>query len=147
MKRLVAVGVAGLLAVSMIGSTADAAKKRRRRSHTCRRKKVPIALPAPFPADMSGCYSGLHRRGAVRVGAASSTTASSATRFNIDKRTWKKPFKLAVGEGQGDVDLDIHFYTEFGTASRLQTRPTHLLRFAYESRKAGGEKGKVPQQT
>ena len=141
MKKLIALILVGLLAASMLGGSATAKKKKKK--SVKQTEAGTIVLPAPFPADMSGCYSGLHRRVSV-VANGEQHNGLVGYSFDIDKRTWNKPFKLAVDDGQGDVDLDIHFYAEFGTAEQAADPQYAPASFAYETRKAGGEKGKVP---
>jgi hypothetical protein len=143
MKKLIALMLVGLLAASMIGGSATAKKKKKKAFKQT--QEGTIILPAPFPSDMSGCYAGLHRRAAV-VTDGNQHNGVVGYSFEIDKRTWKKPFKLAVEEGQGDVDLDIHFYTEFGTVEQATDPAYAPTSFAYETRKPGGEKGKVPEE-
>lgn len=141
MRKFLALAIIGLLAASSLGGSATAAKKKKKAFK--QREQGEIALPAIFPPDMSGCFSGLHRRIAVATGTEDHNGVVGYS-FDVDKRTWKKPFKLKLGEGQGDVDLDIHFYTEFGSLEQA-TEPNYAPPgFAYETRKPGGEKGKVP---
>jgi hypothetical protein len=142
MKKLIALILVGLLAGSMLGGSATAKKKKKK--SVKQTESGTIVLPAVFPADMSGCYSGLHRRIAVATGGEQHNGVVGYS-FDIDKRTWKKPFKLVVEEGQGDVDLDIHFYSEFGTVEQATDPAYAPPAFAYETRKPGGEKGKVPE--
>ena len=64
--------------------------------------------------------------------------------FDVDPGTWNKEFVLEVTGGEGDVDLDITFYTEFGTPEQ-QTDPSYAPpNQTYETRSPGGEKGTVP---
>jgi hypothetical protein len=127
----------------MIGTEATAAKKKKKKKTYVQTQEGSIVLPAPFPTDMSGCYAGLHRRIAVATGTEDHNGVVGYS-FDIDKRTWNKRFTLALLEGQGDADLDIHFYTEFGTAEQATDPAYAPPAFAYETRKPGGEKGKVP---
>ena len=136
MKKLVALALGGLLAGSLLGAPATAAKPKKQTVNGS------IVLPAPFPQDMSGCYAGLHRRSAVATNEQANGVVGY--HFNIDKKTWNKKFKLTVDEGQGPVDLDIVFYPEFGTLEQATDTAYAPPTITFEKRKAGGEVGKVP---
>ena len=136
MKRLVALTVVGLVAASLVGGPATAGKKVKQT------EEGTIIAPAPFPADMSGCYAGLHRR--VAIAGDENVNGVTGYHFDVNKKTWKKPFNLSVVEGQGPVDLDITFYTEFGTVEQATDTAYAPPNVVFDTRKPGGEKGKVP---
>ena len=138
MKKVLAVGVAGLMAASLLGAPATAGKKKGFKQT----ESGQILAPAIFPADMTGCYSGLHRR--VAIVGQEQVNGVTGYHFDVDKRTWNKPFNLKLVEGQGPVDLDITFYTEFGTVEQATDTAYAPTNVVFEKRKPGGEKGKVP---
>ena len=101
-----------------------------------------VAMMAPFPADLSSCYSGLHRRLAVVT--QEQVNGVVGYHFDVDPVTAKKPFKLEVTGGQGAVDLDISFYTEFGTVEQATDTGYAPANISFEEREPGGEVGIVP---
>lgn len=101
-----------------------------------------IAAPAPFPADPNSCYSGLHRRLAIFGGDAVSGPVGYS--FSVSKKTWKKPFVLKVTGGEG-VDLDMTYYTEYGTPEQAADPAYAPPSQSFEKRAPGGETGIVPK--
>jgi hypothetical protein len=65
--------------------------------------------------------------------------------FDVDPATIGKPFVLEVTGGQGDVDLDITYYTEFGTTEQALDRTHAPTNHSFEAREAGGESGVIPK--
>ena len=67
--------------------------------------------------------------------------------FDVDPKTVGKKFTLDVA-GQGSyVDVDILFYQKFGTPEDVVGDPQGAgapASMGYQTRAAGGEKGKVP---
>lgn len=106
-----------------------------------------IALPAPF-TDSSGCYAGLHRRAAIVT--QDNNNGIVGYHFDVDKKTWGKPFVLEATGGQGTVDLDIYFYlAEFGTLDQVITDPLAAgapPSVQMNTREEGGESGEVPKK-
>ena len=105
-----------------------------------------VALPAPYTDD-SGCYAGLHRRLMVVTSEAAPANGLIGYSFDIDKATWGGKFKLEATGGQGDVDLDIYFYSAFGTAEQVATDPLNAgapATIQFNTRAPGGEEGVVP---
>jgi hypothetical protein len=107
-----------------------------------------IALPAPF-IDDSGCFAGLHRRAVILSGGEADSPVNGVIgySFEVDPATANKPFVLEVSEGQGTVDLDITFYTKFGTPEDVVNDPAGAGAPAtvdFATRAPGGEAGKVP---
>ena len=59
--------------------------------------------------------------------------------FEVDPKTFGKPFKLEVADGAG---MDISFYSDLGDVSDPTTAPTNI---PYEATGPGGESGVVPE--
>lgn len=136
-KQLIGAGLASLLAFSLLGMPATAAPKKQVVEGT-------ILLPAPYTDD-SGCFAGLHRRGAIMT--MENNNGPIGWHFDVDPKTVGKKFKLEAS-GQGSyVDLDILFYQKFGTPEDVVGDPGGAgapATTGFQTRAAGGEKGKVP---
>lgn len=139
MKKLVAIAAAALMAATMVSGATAAAPKQQKVEGS-------VALPAPFTDD-SGCYAGVHRReNAVTMGASNGVLGYH---FEVDKKTWNKPFVLEVTGGQGNVDLDIYFY--LGPLTTLEDfvnqggDPVPPATISYNTRTPGGEADIVPK--
>ena len=91
---------------------------------------------------MVGCYSGKHRREAVLTDGANQGV--DGWHFDVDQKTLGKNFVLTADGGEGTPDLDITFYTEFGTPEQIADPNYAPPSQAYETREAGGETGTVP---
>ena len=144
MKKIIAVGAAGLLAISLLGGSATAGKKKSYKQT----QEGTIMLPAPFAQDMSKCYAGLHRRSDTL--SQGNENGITGYHFDVDKKTWNKPFNLAVTAAEGDADLDIYFYSHYPTVDEWQNDPQNAgapVSVDFINRKIGGEKGKVPADT
>ena len=102
-----------------------------------------VATANPFPQDPNSCYSGKHRRGAVLSDGGNQGT--DGYHFDVAEGTNGQNFVLEVTGGEGDVDLDITFYTEFGTVEQQSDTAYAPPNQSYESRGPGGEKGTVPE--
>ncbi|MGH2805869.1 MAG: hypothetical protein ACRDKT_01210 [Actinomycetota bacterium] len=105
-----------------------------------------ILLPAPFTDD-SGCFAGLHRRGAIMT--MENNNGVVGWHFDVDHKTWNKKFVLEPSGGVGTIDLDILFYQEFGTPQQVVEDPGGAgapTSVGFQTREAGGEKGKVPKK-
>jgi len=135
MKRFAVIVMTGALVLALVPD-AGAGKGKKQKVEGS------IALPAPHP---DGCYSGLHRRLMI-VTQDQGPNGVIGYDFDIDKKTWSKPFVLKVTGGQGTVDLDITFYTEFGTVEQAADTQYAPGNIAYDTREAGGEAGTVPPQ-
>ncbi len=136
MKRTIAVAVAGLLALALIGGSAAAAKPKK--------KKTPpqvvqgaVALSLIHPSG--GCFPGVQRR--IAVLGQGLVNGVAGFHFDVDKRTWGKKFELKVTGGTGPADMDILFYDTFGPVDDPLYDPTSV---PYDTRAPGGEKGQVP---
>jgi hypothetical protein len=105
-------------------------------------EKGGIAEPNPYPADPNSCYSGKYRRAAVLTNGANKGT--DGYHFDIDQGTIGKNFLLTVDGGEGDVDLDITFYTTLGTQQEAADPQNAPPNQSFETRATGGEHGVVP---
>jgi hypothetical protein len=142
MRKLIPVSLVALLVISLLGGSAVAAKKSKPQV-----VKGSIATRAPFPPGNSepldSCYSGLHRRFAILT--MEEGNGVVGYHFDLNKKTVGKKFVLKPTSGQGAVDLDITFYTAFGTPEQATDTQYAPANFSYEKRGPGGEKGIVPK--
>lgn len=141
MKKILTLALTVLMAV-VVAPGATAGKKPRQTVEGT------IAAPAPYTDD-SGCFAGLHRRGAILT--QGQNNGAVGWSFDVDPKTWKRPFKLdVVGAAAGTADIDITFYfSDFGTPDVVVSDPANAgspSTYAYQTRAAGGEAGKVPDQ-
>jgi hypothetical protein len=134
MKKVLAVGLITLVALAP--AAVAGGKKQQKVEGTI--------LAAPRHPD--GCYSGVHRR--IQSITDNSANGVVGYDFDVAKSTWKKPFVLKLADGVGTVDLDITYY--LGDRFTLDDMiagggdPAPPASIAFEDRKEGGEKGKVP---
>lgn len=137
MKKSLVIGLAALMAASVLSpATAGAPKK----------QEVDgiVVAPAPFTND-SGCFAGAHRR--VAIVTQERVNGVSGYHFDVDKATSGGKFTLEPTGGGGHVDLDIYFYTKFGTVQDVVDDPGGAgapTTTAFNTREAGGESGVVP---
>jgi hypothetical protein len=107
--------------------------------------KGEIQQPAYFVNSQNGevsCYSGKHRRGAVLTDGANQGV--DGWHFEVDPKTLNQKFTLTADGGEGAPDLDITFYTEFGTPEQMADPTYAPTSQTYETRGPGGETGTVP---
>ena len=138
MKKLISLGAAALVALTLVPGGAVAAKPKKQEVEGS------VALPAPYTDD-SGCYAGLHRR--LSIISAGQANGIIGYEFDVDPSTYNKNFVLEATGGQGDVDLDIYFYSEFGTIDDVVNDPTNAgapYTIQFNTREPGGEASKVP---
>lgn len=138
MKRTVLASIAALLAIGALPASAAGGKKQ-----TVTGSIVAMARHT----EPTSCYPGLHRR--INVIGQESVQGVVGYHFDIDKKTWNKPFVLEPtgGQGvQGEVDLNITFYTEFGTVEQATDTAYAPPTYAFEHVAPGGESGKVPKE-
>ena len=132
MKKLIAATLTAMIAIAP--ATALAGKK----APVKQEMEGEVLLPAPYPADET-CFTGATRRSAL----ASQGQVNGVVGyfFDIDPRTAGKKFQLHLVTGTDDVDLDIDFYSDFGSIDD----PTGTQAVVpYETREPGGEEGIVP---
>ena len=138
MKKLIAIGIAVLLAVPLGGTAALAGKKKQQKVEGS------VAGAARHP---DGCYSGVHRR--LQAITMQNANGLVGYDWDVDKATWNKPFVLELTGGVGTVDLDITYY--LGERTKLEDfveeggDPAVPATVAYETHEEGGEKGTVPK--
>jgi hypothetical protein len=145
MRKLGPVALVALLVISLLSGSAVAAKKKSKPQvvNGSIRSQLKFADTSTVPPTVDSCYSGAHRRVAI----ASQEQANGITgyHFDLDKKTVGKKFTLKPTGGQGEVDLDITFYTEFGTPEQATDTAYAPPNFSYEKRGPGGETGIVPK--
>lgn len=135
MRRIsTALAAASVLAALAISPTSAAPKQQT--------VEGSIAMRAPF-TDLASCYSGLHRR--VAVVTQENVNGVVGFHFDVDQSTAGKPFVLEVTGGQQNPDLDITFYTEFGTLEQATDTAYAPTNVAFGDRAPGGEAGIVPK--
>lgn len=143
MKKLMTLALAGMLVVAIVPGAAEAGKKKKAKP-VVQEVEGSVPLPAPFTDD-SGCYAGLHRRGSIVSGG--QVNGVIGYEFDVDKATWGKPFAMEITGGQGTVDLDIYFYSEFGTVDDVVGDPLGAgapYTVSFNTRDSEGEFGEVP---
>ena len=138
MKKVISIVAVGLMLAAVVPGVASAGKKGARQD-----VEGNIALQAP-PSDATdnpnGCYSGVHRR--VNVATQMNANGIVGYHFEIDPKTWNKKFRLTPVTP--DVDIDITFYTEFGTLEQATETSYAPYTVGFEDRNTDGEFGKVP---
>ena len=147
MKKVMALCLTAMLAASLVAGNATAAKKKKKKPFV-QTQEGSIALPAPFYNDLTSCYAGLHRRSDTAT--QGQENGVTGYHFDVDKRTWNKPFNLTVLGAEGPADLDIYFYSYYPTIQEWPNDPANAggpVSIDYTTRKPGGEKGKVPAKT
>jgi hypothetical protein len=152
MKKLIAVGVAVLLALPLAGGVAQAGKKKKP-AKPVQVVDGSIALPAPFPQSATagepfdGCWGGATRRTTGQTtGAVNGVTGYY---FDIDPKSWNKPFKLEPTGGEGTVDLDVFMYIHYPGLEETPDDPVNggaATSIDFQNREEGGETGTVPPQ-
>ena len=140
MKKLIAALAVGMLVTAFVPGTAGAAKKGAKQvveGHIASQ-----APPAEATNNPNGCYAGVHRR--IAVVTQEAINGVVGYHFAIDPKTWKKKFRLVPGSA---VDLDITFYSEFGTLEQATDTAYAPLNYTFENRDNNGEAGVVPPKT
>lgn len=143
-KKLMTLALAGMLVVALVPGAAEAGKKKKKSKPVVQTVEGSVPLPAPYTDD-SGCYAGLHRRGSILTNGQANEVIGYE--FEVDEKTWGKPFFLEITGGQGSVDLDIYFYSEFGTQDDVINDPLNAgtpYTVSFNTRDNVGESGEVP---
>ena len=138
MKKIVSLLAVGLLVAVFVPGNAVAAKK-----GVTQTVEGHIALQAP-PAEATsnpnGCYAGVHRR--IAVVSQEQVNGVVGFHFDVDPKTWGKKFRLTPGSA---VDIDITFYSEFGTLDQATDTGFAPSNVGFEERNNDGEFGVVPR--
>ena len=138
MKKVISFVLMGLVVAALIPGTAVAGKKGVRQDVTGH-----IALQAP-PSDATtnpnGCYAGVHRR--IAVATQEQVNGVVGFHFDVDPATWNKKFRLTPTTA--GIDIDILFYSEFGTIDQATDTAYAPTNYAFEERNTDGEAGKIP---
>jgi hypothetical protein len=139
MKKTILLVSLALAVAAIAPGTAVAGKKKGVRQDV----EGHIAMQAP-PSDATsnpnGCYAGVHRR--INVIAQEQANGIVGFHFDVDPKTWNKKFRLTpVTEG---VDIDITFYSEFGTTDQATDTGYAPYTVGFEERNNEGEFGVVP---
>ena len=141
MKKLVSLVAVGLIASTALSGAAVAGKKKGVRQDV----SGAIAMQAP-PAETTdnpnGCYAGVHRR--IAVASQGQVNGVVGYNFDVDPGTWNKKFRLTPGQA---VDIDITFYSDFGTVEQAADRTYAPYNVGFETRDNAGEVGVVPPDT
>ena len=145
MKRSIALISSAVAVLAVIGAPVGAAPKQQVVEGS-------IALPAPFAqGTFAGCWGGLTRRLTQPTGESGSpANGAFGYRFQVDKATWNKPFKLEVTGGEGTVDFDLFLYSVMPPPEDTANDPVNggtPVSVDFQTREAGGEKGIVPKGT
>ena len=98
------------------------------------------APPSDATDNPDGCYSGVHRRLAVL--SQEQINGIVGFHFDVDPATWGKKFRLTPDTA--GVDLDITFYSEFGTMEQAAEPSFAPANLGFEARNDKGEAGKIP---
>ncbi|MGI8773860.1 MAG: hypothetical protein ACR2KQ_02415 [Actinomycetota bacterium] len=141
MKKIVMLVLLALVAAALVPGPAVAGKKKKKPPV---RQEVSghIALQAPpsdATSDPNGCYSGVHRR--IAVATQEQVNGVVGFHFDVDPETWNKKFRLTPAKA---VDIDITFYTEFGTLEQATDIAYAPPTVGYAERNTDGEFGKIP---
>lgn len=136
MRKLLALALAALAVAGAVSGSAVAAKKKPKPVV----QHVEGSIVLPQPGGIANCN---YRPQRSALGASNETFPNGVLgfTFHVDPKTAGQPFTLEVEGGQGDVDLDIVFYTDYGDPSDPTTAPGNT---GYETIGPGGEKGIVP---
>lgn len=141
MKKVVSLVALGLVASMAVSGAAVAGKAKGVRQDV----SGTILMQAP-PSDATdnpnGCYAGVHRR--LAVVSQEQVNGVVGYHFEVDPGTWKKKFRLTPGSA---VDIDITFYSEFGTVEQATDTAYAPLNYTFEERNNEGEFGVVPADT
>ena len=138
MKKILGLATVVLLGVSLLPGASSAAAPKQQKV------EGDIAMMAPYAGStFATCYSGLHRRLAILT--QENNNGIVGYHFDLEPSTFGKPFVLEVTGGQGGVDLDITFYTEFGTVEQATDTAYAPPNYTFENRGPGGESGIIPK--
>ena len=138
MKKIVTLVALGLVVSTVLSGAAVAGKKKGVRQDLAGH----IAMQAPpsdATSDPNGCYSGVHRRLAIVT--QEQVNGVVGFHFDVDPATWNKKFVLTPASA---VDIDITFYSEFGTVDQATDTGYAPYNVAFDNRDNEGESGVIP---
>lgn len=141
MKKLITLAVLGLMVVGAVSGSALAGKKKKGVRQDVEGNILMQAPPSDATDNPNGCYSGVHRRWAIVT--QEQVNGIVGFHFDVDPATWGKKFRLTpVTSG---ADIDITFYSEFGTVEQATDTGFAPLNQSFEERNTDGEFGVVPK--
>ena len=139
MKKIIVLVALCVAAAALVPGSAVAGKKKAVRQEVAGH----IASQAP-PSDQTtnpaGCYSGIHRR--IAVVSQEQVNGVVGFHFDVDPGTWNKKFRLTAVTAA--TDIDITYYSEFGTLEQATDPAYAPYAFGFEERNTDGEAGIVP---
>ena len=139
MKKIIVLVALCVGAAALVPGSAVAAKKKAVRQEVVGHI-ASQAPPAEATSEPDGCYAGVHRR--IAVATMEQVNGVVGFHFEVDPGTWNKKFRLTpVTAG---VDIDITFYTEFGTLEQATDTAFAPYNVSFEERDTEGESGVVP---
>ena len=137
MRKIIALSVAALLVAGLFAGVATAGKTKKK--PVVQHVEGSIVLPQPGAA-LANCNF-RPQRSVMGASDSSFPNGVFGYTFEVDPKTVGQPFELEVTGGQGDVDLDILFYTDFGDPLDPTTAPAYT---GSETIGPGGEAGIIP---
>ena len=138
MKKLLCVAISAGLIAGALAVPAYAGKGKKQTVEGA------ILAPARHP---DGCYTGLSRHYWSLTGHEGGLIGFT---FDVDKKTWNKPFKLDATGGVGVVDLDLTYYLgDFASRDEWVADPMPAAPAVaqFQTHDGPGEKGKVPKHS
>ena len=136
-RKMTALLTVALLLTSAFVGAASAGKKKKKA--VTQHVEGSIVLPQPGGALANCNYR--PQRSAMSLGGGTFPNGVLGYTFDVDPKTAGQPFELEVTGGEGDVDLDIVFYTDLGDPADPTTAPANT---GFETVGPGGEKGTIP---
>ena len=155
MKKVVALLLTALLGAAIVSAPASAGKKKKKPKGppVIQTQEGKITLPAinvQANGDPTKCWAGLHRRVATISQENGQLNGTVGYLFDIDPKTWNKPFFLEATGGEGPVDFDLYLYQKMPPVEEWGDDPTNAgtaVSVEYTDRAPGGEFGTVPKGT
>ena len=139
MKKIIVLVALCVAAAALVPGSAVAGKKKAVRQEVAGHI-ASQAPPSDATSDPNGCYSGVHRR--IAVVTQEQVNGVVGFHFDIDPGTWNKKFSLTPVTAA--TDIDITFYTDFGTLEQASDTAYAPFTVAFAERDTAGEAGIVP---
>lgn len=137
MRKLLALGVIALLVAGILGGTATAGKKKKKKPVPHQHVEGSIALPQGGNAAAPCVY---RSQRALYIAFGDAINGIFGYTFEVDQKTAGLPFKIDVTGPTGVDGVDIQFYAELGTDPTADA-PANV---GYETPGPGGEEGTIP---